>query len=335
MTLWPTTLRGRIAASSALAAVVAAATVGGGGAAFGTDGWVTKGLGLVGVALGTLAGVLISRRIAAPIEIVSKAVADVVAGDLDARAVPKRVESGDPAALIANFNRMADGFDKAERELSESASAIAHELRTPVTVLRARLQAMLDGVFQPSERELVGLIAQTDMLAAIIDNLRVLSLTGAERLELQRERVDLAAEASHVLAAMGPDLIAAGLTVETNLASAISEADASRIRQVITAFLDNARRYAAEGGSLRVETQRIGNVVHLAVLDRGPGLPPGTHEIAFDRFWRGELSRARVTGGTGLGLAVARAVAEQHGGRVFARPRDGGGTVFGIELTAA
>ncbi len=237
-----------------------------GAAVFRIEREVLLGLGALGVLVGALAGFALGRRIARPIESVSRAVAAVAAGDLEARAVASRSETGEPAALIANFNAMADGLDKAERELSESASAIAHELRTPVTVLRARLQAMLDGVFEPSERELVGLIAQTDMLAGIIDNLRVLSLAGAGRLELRGERVDLAAEADGVLAALEPDLHRVGMRVEKALAPAIVHGDARRLRQVITAFLDNARRYAAEGGVVRVETGRRAGAVHLTVL---------------------------------------------------------------------
>lgn len=296
---------------------------------------VLLALGAFGMLVGALAGFALGHRIAKPIESVSRAVAAIASGDLDARAATSGSETGEPAVLIANFNIMADGLDKAERELAESASAIAHELRTPVTILRARLQAMLDGVFQPSERELAGLIAQTDMLAGIIDNLRVLSLAGAGRLELSGKRVDLAAEAEQVLSAMEPDLREAGLHVETAFEPAFAQGDAGRLRQVVTIFLDNARRYASDGGVVRVETGRTAMGVHMTVLDRGPGLPEGAHETAFDRFWRGEPSRARHSGGSGLGLAVARAIADEHDGRVRARAREGGGVAFSIEIPSA
>lgn len=259
----------------------------------------------------------------------------IAAGDYGERANAPRGTIGEPAELVANFNRMAQVLETAERELTETGSAIAHELRTPVTVLRARLQAMLDGVFSPSERELAGLVGQTEMLSAIIDRLRVLSLSSAGRLEAVRTSIDLAEEAESVIAALGPDLNAAGLAIETRLGTAPAWADATQMRQIVSVFLDNARRYAASGGQVLIETGCHGSLARISVLDRGPGLEPSQYLTAFDRFWRAEESRARHSGGSGLGLAVVRAIAMQHGGRAYAEPRPGGGAVFAVEIAAS
>lgn len=290
---------------------------------------------LLGLGVAAGIGMILGRRLAKPIQSVANVAGRIAAGDYGERAFAPTGTIGEPAALVADFNRMAQVLEAAERELAETASAVAHELRTPVTVLRARLQAMLDGVFTPSERELAGLVGQTEMLSAIIDSLRVLSLSTAGRLETLRTGIDLSSEAASVIAVLKPDLESAGLAIETQLDSAPAWADPAQMRQVISAFLDNARRYAASGGQVRIETQRKGRLARLSVLDRGPGLEPDQYVTAFDRFWRAKGSRARHSGGSGLGLAVVRAIAEQHGGRAYATPRTGGGAIFTVEFAAS
>lgn len=292
--------------------------------------YVFLALAGLGVAVGVVVGFYLARRITRPIESVSRAAAAIARGELTARAAAVPSASGEPATLIADFNRMAESLERADRELSETAAAIAHELRTPITVLRARLQAVVDRVLPLSDRELVALIAQIDMLAAIVENLKVLSLAGAGRLPLSRQPVDLADEAVSVVNAMEGALRAAGMEVRLQLQPTPASADAARVRQALTALLDNAIAYAASGGVVEIRTYLEGDQVRLDVLDRGPGLPEGAEESIFDRFWRAEPSRSRASGGTGLGLAVVRAIAEEHGGQVMAQNRPDGGARFSI-----
>lgn len=305
-------------------------------AIFEFEGAVWIALLAAGVAAGGLIGAVWGGRVAKPIEGVARAATSIIGGDLTARAPAGSRLRGEPANLVKNFNRLAEGLEEAERELAGSASAIAHELRTPVTILRARLQAVRDGVFTLSTQELDGLIAQADLMTALIDDMRVISLASARRLELQLARVDLAAEARSVMSTVGPPLVDAGLRVEMDLRSSFAFADRARVRQILNALLDNVRRYAADGGVVRVETHATAETARLIVADRGPGVPDGLNaDLLFDRFWRGEPSRSRDTGGTGLGLAVVKAIAEAHGGSATARNRDGGGALFEISFPVA
>ena len=291
---------------------------------------------LAGVAVGALIGAYWGGRVARPIEGVARAAAAINDGDLAARAPSDVRLRGEPAQLVANFNLLAEGLEEAERELTGSASAIAHELRTPVTILRARLQAVRDGVFPLSPQELDGLIAQADLMTAVIEDMRILSLAGARQFELNLQRVNLAQEAVSVITTTSVALAAAGVQVETDLPETLAVADPARVRQVLNALLDNARRYAAHGGVVRIETKSNAGRASLLVLDRGPGLPDeGDAKSMFDRFWRGEPSRARETGGTGLGLAVVKAIAEAHGGEARAFNRSGGGAGFEVTFPSA
>jgi two-component system, OmpR family, sensor histidine kinase AdeS len=253
-------------------------------------------------------------------------------GDLTARANMMPLASREEAQLTRDFNHMATSLQRAERELAEGTAAIAHELRTPLTILRGRLHGISDGVFQLRNEEVQGLLYQVEGLGRIVDDLQTLSLANSNRMVLNRENIDLAQEVERVLVATRPDLEAAGLSPMLALASAPLMADGARVRQAVGAVLVNAQRYAPDSGVLRITTRMAQGQAVLEIVDHGPGLPPGVSDQAFDRFWRAEESRGRTTGGSGLGLAVVRAIALAHGGQVTLSNHDGGGTIFVMSL---
>jgi two-component system sensor histidine kinase AdeS len=279
-------------------------------------------------------GIFLLRGIGRGLDDVAAMAARVSAGDLSARAKLNHLASREEAALTESFNAMADTLQAAERELRENAAAIAHELRTPLTVLSGRLHGIVDGVFDASPDQIGALLHQTDALTRLVEDLRTLSLANSRQLQLQRAPTDLADEARRVMLAVEPDLAAAGLVVTMHLSPAPLLADGARVRQLLGAILENARRYAASGGELHVETGAIGTRAILRVLDRGPGLPEDGIERAFRYFWRADASRARYSGGSGLGLPVVRAIAEAHGGAATLAPREGGGLEFTLDLPA-
>jgi two-component system sensor histidine kinase AdeS len=279
-------------------------------------------------------GIVLLRRIGRGLDDVAAMAARVSGGDLSARASLNRLASREEAALTESFNAMADTLQAAERELRENAAAIAHELRTPLTVLSGRLHGIIDGVFDASPDQIGALLHQTDALTRLVEDLRTLSLANSRQLQLQRAPTDLADEVRRVMLAVEPDLVAAGLVVTVHLSPAPLLADGARVRQLLGAILENARRYAAAGGELDVETGAIGTRAILRVLDRGPGLPEDGIERAFRYFWRADASRARYSGGSGLGLPVVRAIAEAHGGAATLAPRPGGGLEFTLDLPA-
>ena len=285
------------------------------------------------VALGLAMGV--GQRLARPLERVADAARRVAQGDLDARAAPGRDSSLELLQLVDDFNRMADSLAASRRELKESTAAIAHELRTPLTILRGRLQGIHDGVFASGPAEITALIQQVESLSRVVEDLRVVSLAGAASLVLERRTVELAAEVEHLLPVIEPDLHALGMRLELDLRPARVHADPQRLRQMLICLLDNAQRYANEGGVVRIETRSSGSAGVLRVLDRGAGFSPGEAERAFERFWRSEASRSRQTGGSGLGLSVVRAIADAHGGAAHAANRPDGGALLEVRLPAS
>ncbi len=292
---------------------------------------------MIGVAgLITMAfGYLMLGRLGKGLSSIARAARQISDGDLSARATPAGFSSREESQLTGDFNAMAAALQRAERELAESTASIAHELRTPLTILRGRLHGIADGVFALEPKEVDGLLYQVEGLGRLVDDLQTLSLANSHRLILSPEPTDLGEEVRRVMAAMEPDVKAAGLDPTLVLSATRLVADGSRIRQVISAVLANACRYAANSGTLRISTFVDLESAVLEIVDHGPGLPTDDSGQAFDRFWRGEQSRSRNTGGTGLGLAVVRAIVEAHKGSATLANHNGGGTIFQMRLPVA
>ncbi len=279
-----------------------------------------------------IAGSILLGRLGSGLDSLAEAARSVTKGDLSARAPLPRLASIEETQLIEDFNVMASALERADRELKDSTAAIAHELRTPLTVLSGRLHGIQDAVFEAGPDQIESLIKQVDSLSRIVDDLRTMSLANSAQLALDLASIDLAEVLWPTLAAMAPDLEAAGITVDADLRPAPMIGDAARLRQALGAVLTNVQRYAADGKSVRIETGTSAGGVFVRVLDRGIGLTDEASARAFERFWRGEQSRGRAKGGSGLGLSVVRAIAEAHRGKVTLTSRAGGGAAFEMLL---
>lgn len=288
-------------------------------------------IGLAGL-ITLMAGYLVIGRVGQGLGSVAMAARRITGGDMTARATHVGFASREETQLIQDFNLMASALQRAERELAEGTAAIAHELRTPLTILRGRLHGMTDGIFALEPKEVAGLLFQVEGLGRLVDDLQTLSLANSHRLVLTPDQCNLAEEVRRVLATLAPDLDRAGLQPVLDLGDAPLLADGVRLRQVIMAVLANACRYAADSGVLRITTVTEGEDVILEIADHGPGFPKGSEELAFDRFWRGEASRSRNSGGSGLGLAVVHAIVEAHGGSASLRNAQDGGAIFEMRL---
>lgn len=283
-----------------------------------------------------LVGYWFTRKISRPLEALAQATENLRAGDFSVRVGSIRHGGKEVATLARTFDELATELENMESRLRFNTMAVAHELRTPLTILQGNLQGMADGVF-PLEQERVRLLLlQVEGLSALVEDLRTLSLAAAQKLVTQRQSVDLAEEANQVLGASCTLLGSAGMSVETALEPVRVLGDSQRLRQALLALIENATRYAASGGVLRCETGRLSaDEVFMRVLDRGPGLPEDVATHSIDLFWRGDSSRSRATGGTGLGLSVVQAIAKAHGGRLEFASRAGGGAMITIVLPRA
>ncbi len=297
---------------------------------------IILGFGATAVTFCGLVGYWLARKISRPLEVLAQATQNLRAGDFAVRVGSIRKGAKEVATLVKTFDELAAELENMESRLRFNTMAVAHELRTPLTILQGNLQGMADGVFPLEQERIQQLLLQVEGLSALVEDLRTLSLAAGQKLVTQRQSVDLAAEASQVLGASCTLLGSAGMSVETALEPVRVSGDSQRLRQALLALIENATRYAASGGVLRCETGRRGaDEAFIRLLDRGPGLPDDVSTHSIDLFWRGDASRSRATGGTGLGLSVVQAIAKAHGGRLEFASRAGGGAVITIVLPRA
>ena len=278
------------------------------------------------------AALLVGRRIAQPIEAVSKAAQLLAGGQLSARvATRERSSNGDETAQLAlSFNRMAQSLEANELERRQLIADIAHELRTPLAVMISRLEALEDGVFELDQSEVKRLQMQANFLARLVEDLRIVSLAEAGRLSLQRRTVDLRGLTLETVS--GFQARAAQVSKEIRvLTEPVSiSADPDRLRQVLTNLLENALKYASSEVRLGLSVHQ--SEARIVIADDGDGLPPSELTRVFDRFYRSDSSRNRSSGGSGLGLSIVKAIVELHGGRVSARNLEPRGAEFTVVL---
>lgn len=288
----------------------------------------------VGVALivALLSAGLISVTLVRPLRRLRLATDRMGEGDLGARA---DVGGGaELARLGTSFNRLAASLER-EDELRRAAAAdIAHELRTPVTGIVARIEAAQDGVMPDSQANLAAMHEEALRLARLIEDVSQLAEAEKPELLVEKARVDVGVVARHRAEAQADFFRAKGIAFERDVRPVAVHADASRLEQIVDNLLSNALRYTDAGGAVRLRVGRRGAHALLEVSDTGIGIAPDELPRVFDRFWRSDRSRSRATGGAGIGLAVVRELVDAHGGDVEVESAPGRGTLFRVTLPA-
>ncbi len=302
--------------------------------------WLSRTLWLVaaiGGLLGILFGVLTSRGLAAPLNRLAEAARAIGARDLSRRV---EVEGSDEVREVARaFNEMAGALQQAETLRRNLMADVAHELRTPLSVLQGNLRAILDDVYPLDKSEVAQLYDQTRLLSRLVGDLRELAQAEAGQLQLNLRPTDLARLIEDTVTTFSPIAEAEGLTLEAQVPGDLPcvRADSERIAQVLHNLLANALRHTPAGGTIWL---RAGHgtgqerQVWLAVQDTGEGIPSEHLPHVFDRFYRADPARSRATGSAGLGLAIVRAIVEAHGGQVSAASDglSGHGSTFTVRL---
>ena len=291
------------------------------------------GVSGLGGMLGVIFGIFVSRWLAAPLAKLQAAAKAIGARNWTYR-VPV-VGSEEIRAVAQSFNDMAAALESAETLRQNMLADIAHELRTPLTVLQGNLRAMLDGVYPLEAGEIARLYDQTRHLHRLVEDLHTLAQAEANQLPLQRLRFDLAEMTTETTAFFAAAAEDAGvhLTAVINDGPAYVHGDRWRLNQVLQNLLTNAIRHTPTEGTVVVDVQQKANEVVLSVTDSGDGIDPAQIERVFERFYRVDKARSRDAGGAGLGLAIARALVEAHGGRIEVQSEGiGKGSLFRIYL---
>lgn len=283
---------------------------------------------LCSLAIAVLVAGRLTQRILAPMHTLATSLRSITSGDLTARAHTSTHSADEVRQLVQDFNTMAERLENADLDRAFWNAAIAHELRTPVTILRGRLQGYVDGVFTPDAEQIESLLTHVQGLGRLIDDLRIVGLASSRHLDLHIVKTHLAQEVDLVLQLTRPALEQAGFQLVLAISDEEVMCDPMRIRQSLLALLDNAKQHAVPG-RLLIGSSCDSDHQILSVTDEGPGIPDKLASRLFEPFQRGERSPGKH--GSGLGLAVVSAIARAHGGNASCIRTAEGGSEFRMQ----
>jgi signal transduction histidine kinase len=297
--------------------------------------WQFLLVGAVAAAISLVVARLMARGMTQPLRDMAAAARRMETGDYTTRVETRsRDEVG---RLAAAFNRMSGELETLERSRRDLVANVSHELKTPITAIRAHLENVLDGVERAEPATLAVMLGQVERLGRLVDQLLELSKLESGEVPLRREPVALRPLVDELLSEVAVGVAGRSLELGNEVPDDLVpvRADRERLHQVLFNLVDNAVRFTPDGGSVTVAARRDGGSVEVSVADTGIGIAAEHLPRLFERFYRADQARAREDGGTGIGLAIARSVVEAHGGTISASSEPGRGSVFRFDLPVA
>ena len=276
------------------------------------------------IAISVFLAIFVARRSTRPMAKLADAARAMGAGNRETRVGDLRAASKELSDVASAFDGLADALVAQENIRRDLVSDVAHELRTPVAILQANCEALLDGIVPRSPEQIASLHEEVIRLAARVEDLQSLARADAAALQLNSMRCDLAVVVGLALDSMRSRLSAAGLTLAERLQPALIEGDAARLHQVVTNVLVNAEKFTPPGGRIDVELTSGSRQATLRIADTGVGISAEDQQHVFERFWRG--GNAELAAGSGVGLSVVATLVEAHGGSVALDSKVGVGT---------
>ena len=289
--------------------------------------------GLLAIAVALVLTFFLSRRVVAPVESLAKVAHLVAQRDFSTRAA---VGSRDEVGILAlRFNDMVGELERTEELRRNMVADLAHELRTPLTNIRGYIEGISDGIITPDPETLDSMQGEVVLLTRLIEDLQDLALAESGQLQLQIKECDLSQLVRSAVAAFQQRAQAKAVSLRVDAPDpVVLQGDDGRISQIIRNLLSNAISYTPSQGQVAVGARLENDGAVLVVRDDGPGIPTEDLPYVFERFYRVDKSRSRYTGGIGLGLTIARRLAEAHGGDISVLSQEGQGTEFSVTFPA-
>lgn len=285
--------------------------------------------GLLAVSVALVLTFFLSRRVVAPVESLAKVAHLVAQRDFTVRAeAGSKDEVGESAR---HFNSMVGELERTEELRRNMVADLAHELRTPLTNIRGYIEGISHGIIKPNPETLESMQGEVVLLTRLIEDLQDLALAESGRLQLQIKECDLSQMARSAATAFQQQAQVKAISLQQDAPdSVVFQADEDRIGQIIRNLVSNAISYTPSHGQVGIKARIEGEQAVLVVRDDGPGIPPEDLPYVFERFYRVDKSRSRYTGGVGLGLTIARRLAEAHGGDISVTSQEGQGSEFRV-----
>lgn len=288
--------------------------------------------GLIAVGIAILLTFFLSRRILSPVKALIGAARQFGKGDFSKRVDAKG--KSELSELAHSFNSMADNLEHAQRLRQNMVADVAHELRTPLSNLKGYLEALKDGVIKPNRATIQSLNEEAASLSRLVADLQELSLADAGELKIYVQPEDISKLIKETVTILRPNAAAKGLKLATDIKARLPmlNIDADRIKQVLRNLLENAIAHTGKGSKITITAHQVDKMISISITETGEGIPPEDLPFIFERFYRVDKSRARTTGGSGLGLTIAKRLVETHGGNIEVKSEVGKGSCFTFTL---
>jgi len=276
-------------------------------------------------------GTFMAGRLSGPISRAIKTADQISEGNYNDR-VQESTHTREIVELSATVNKLAETLGKQEILRKRLTADVAHELRTPIANLQSHLEAMIDGIWEPDTERLKSCHDEALRLSKIVGDLETLARYDGENVVLHKERIDLPELIKTIVISFENELRSKNIRLQYEAADLYPEADKDKLTQILVNILSNALKYTDEGGSILITATKDDDKVKISIRDTGIGISPEDLPYIFERFYRADKSRSRATGGSGIGLTIAKSLVEAHGGTLSVNSDYGSGSEFIIVI---
>lgn len=288
-------------------------------------------IGVLSLIISIITGVLLARRLSRPILKTAAVAGDIAAGKYNAR-IEEETGTIEVDELIGSINDLAESLENQETLRRQLTADVAHELRTPLATVQTHVEAMLEGIWQPTKERLESCYDEMSRLSSLVNDLENLARIESSNLNLNKTELDLTALSARILKGFEKELKDKRMDCGIEGSCSPIFADSDRISQVLINLISNAIKYTPAGGRIRVLLSDEEHYAAISIEDSGSGIPPEELPFIFERFYRADKSRNRNTGGSGIGLAIVKSIVTAHGGTVEASSSINEGSCFTITL---
>ena len=289
------------------------------------------GIGLFSLLFSFILGTFLAKRLSSPILKTASVAKEISDGDYAVR-IKESSNTKELDELIIAINHLADSLGKQEALRKQLTADVAHELRTPLTSVGTHLEAMIEGLWKPTTERLESCHDEILRIGKIIQDLERLAKVESENLKLEKSRINITEAIDQALNSLAPEIRKKNLHVVTTGMGSDLEADLNRITQVMINLISNAVKYTPKDGMIAVHLSESDADLKIQVKDNGIGIGQEDLPFIFERFYRADKSRNRMTGGTGIGLAIVKSIVDAHGGAVEVESQLDEGSCFTITL---
>lgn len=291
-------------------------------------------IGLISLVVSLIVGHVLAKRISHPILKTVEATKAIADGNYQIR-LKEGTNTLELDMLVDSVNHLATSLETLERLRKQLTEDVAHELRTPITILQAHIEAMTEGIWQPTTERLQSCYDETVRIGKLVSDLENLAKIENNNLNLAKTEVNLTELINKTIKSFESELKIKNLMINVDGPDLSIYADQDRMSQVLVNLLSNAVKYSKEGGRIQFELFHTEDSIGFHIKDDGIGIPEKELPFIFERFYRADKSRNRLTGGSGIGLTIVKSIVEAHGGRIYVESQPGNGSRFTVLLPKA